>query len=214
MPHCAEDVSELFIKICGLRTAEDVDAAVAAGADAVGFVFAHSPRRVDAATARELAARAGDRVLTVGVFRGQPLEEVRELAAASGIRAVQLHGDEGPEYYEALRPEGYTLVRATAPAPEQPESCGALGEDLLLLDAPAPGAGKPWDWSDPRFVPPAGRWVLAGGLDAANVGRAVRTLAPWGVDVSSGVEVRRGVKDPALITEFVRAAREASAASA
>ncbi|RLV04664.1 phosphoribosylanthranilate isomerase [Streptomyces griseocarneus] len=202
----------MFIKICGLRTAEDVDAAVAAGADAVGFVFADSPRRVDAATAAELAARVGEGVLTVGVFRGQPLEQVRELSAASGLRAVQLHGDEGPEYYRALRPEGYTLVRATAPTPERPETCGELGEDLLLLDAPAPGAGRPWDWSDPRFVPPAGRWLLAGGLDADNVGRAVRTLSPWGVDVSSGVEIRRGVKDPALITQFVRAAREASAA--
>ncbi|MEV5240826.1 phosphoribosylanthranilate isomerase [Streptomyces cinnamoneus] len=199
----------MFIKICGLRTAVDVDAAVTAGADAVGFVFADSPRRIEAAPARELAARVPSHVLTVGVFRHQPLEEVAALAAAAGLRAVQLHGDEGPEYYTALGGEGYTLVRATAPEPQQPERCGALGEDLLLLDAPAPGSGKAWDWTDPRFVPPQGRWILAGGLDAGNVARAVRALSPWGVDVSSGVEASRGVKDAGLIARFVAAARSA-----
>lgn len=204
-------MSELFIKICGLRTEGDVDAAVAAGADAIGLVFAESPRRVDAQTARTLAQRVPEQVLTVGVFRHQPLEEVRALAAASGVRAVQLHGGESPDYYPALRADGYTLLRATAPEPGRPERCGALGEDYLLLDAPAPGAGRPWDWTDPRFVPPTGSWLLAGGLDAVNVGEAVRTLSPWGVDVSSGVEIERGVKDPALIAAFVRAARSASA---
>ncbi|MEU4211711.1 phosphoribosylanthranilate isomerase [Streptomyces sp. NPDC026206] len=202
-------MSELFIKICGLRTARDVDAAVTAGADAIGFVFARSPRRVEAAVARELAERVPPHLLTVGVFRDQPLEEVAALAAAAGLRAVQLHGGESPAYYPALRDQGYTLLRATAPDPRRPERCGAQGEHLLLLDAPAPGSGQAWDWTDPRFVPPAGRWILAGGLDAGNVGRAVREVSPWGVDVSSGVESSRGVKDAALITAFVAAARGA-----
>ncbi len=182
---------------------------MAAGADAIGFVFAPSPRLVGAAEARELAGRVPPHVLTVGVFRHQPLEEVASLAAAAGLRAVQLHGDEGPEYYTALRDEGYTLLRATAPDAGRRETCGALGEHMLLLDAPAPGSGRAWDWSDPRFVPPQGRWLLAGGLDAGNVGRAVRELSPWGVDVSSGVESARGVKDTTLIAEFVSAARAA-----
>lgn len=184
-----------------------------AGADAIGFVFAPSPRLVGAAEARELAERVPPHVLTVGVFRRQPLDEVTSLAAAAGLRAVQLHGDEGPEYYTALRQAGYTLLRATAPHPGRPERCGALGEQMLLLDAPAPGSGRAWDWSDPRFVPPQGRWILAGGLDAGNVARAVRELSPWGVDVSSGVEADRGVKDPALITAFVAAARGANSSA-
>ncbi|MFF4103281.1 phosphoribosylanthranilate isomerase [Streptomyces sp. NPDC001903] len=198
-------MSELFVKICGLKTGPDVDVAVAAGADAVGFVFAAgSPRTIAAAAARELAARVPASVLTVGVFRGQPVEEVRRLAEESGVRGVQLHGDEGPEYYEALRAEGRTLLRATA---EHVKRCGEYGEDLLLLDAPDPGSGKPWNWGSAEFTAPEGRWLLAGGLTPGNVREAVETTGAWGVDVSSGVERERGVKDPALIRAFIEAAR-------
>ncbi|GGR87217.1 N-(5'-phosphoribosyl)anthranilate isomerase [Streptomyces nojiriensis] len=198
-------MSDLFVKICGLKTAHDVDVAVEAGADAVGFVFAPgSPRTVDAVTARELAARVPAGVLTVGVFRGQPLDEVRQLTEESGVRAVQLHGDEGPEYYEALRAEGRTLLRATA---ERVERCGEYGEDLLLIDAPDPGSGKPWNWGSEEFSAPEGRWLLAGGLNPGNVREAVQTTGAWGVDVSSGVERERGVKSPDLIRAFIEAAR-------
>ncbi|MFF4320465.1 phosphoribosylanthranilate isomerase [Streptomyces sp. NPDC001568] len=194
-----------FVKICGLKTAHDVEVAVAAGADAVGFVFAPgSPRTVDAAAARALAAGVPDGVLTVGVFRGQSVAEVRRLTEESGVRAVQLHGDEGPEYYEELRTPGRTLVRATA---EHVRRCGELGEDLLLLDAPDPGSGKPWNWGSAEFTAPEGRWLLAGGLTPANVGEALAATGAWGVDVSSGVESERGVKSPQLIRAFVAAAR-------
>ncbi|MCX4629173.1 phosphoribosylanthranilate isomerase [Streptomyces sp. NBC_01443] len=198
-------MSELFVKICGLKTANDVDVAVAAGADAVGFVFAAgSPRTIDAAAARELAARVPAGVLTVGVFRGQPVEEVRRLTEESGVRGVQLHGDEGPEYYEALRAEGRILLRATA---EHVKRCGEYGEDLLLLDAPDPGSGKPWNWGSEEFTAPGGHWLLAGGLTPGNVREAVETTGAWGVDVSSGVERERGVKSPDLIRAFIEAAR-------
>nr|WSW45203.1 phosphoribosylanthranilate isomerase [Streptomyces sp. NBC_01001] len=198
-------MSELFVKICGLKTANDVDVAVAAGADAVGFVFAAgSPRTIDAAAARELAARVPAGVLTVGVFRGQPVEEVRRLTEESGVRGVQLHGDEGPEYYEALRAEGRILLRATA---EHVKRCGEYGEDLLLLDAPDPGSGKPWNWGSEEFTAPGGHWLLAGGLAPGNVREAVETTGAWGVDVSSGVERERGVKSPDLIRAFIEAAR-------
>ncbi|WP_406512315.1 phosphoribosylanthranilate isomerase [Streptomyces sp. NBC_00161] len=198
-------MSDLFVKICGLKTANDVDVAVAAGADAVGFVFAAgSPRTIDAAAARELAARVPAGVLTVGVFRGQPVEEVRRLTEESGVRGVQLHGDEGPEYYEALRAEGRTLLRATA---LHVGRCGEYGEDLLLIDAPDPGSGKPWNWASREFTAPEGHWLLAGGLNPGNVREAVETTGAWGVDVSSGVERERGVKSPDLIRAFIEAAR-------
>lgn len=198
-----------FIKICGLKTEADIDAAVAAGADAVGFVFAPgSPRTVDAATARRLAERVPTRVLTVGVFRKQSVEEVRRFAEESGVRGVQLHGEEGPEYFEALRAEGRTLLRATA----QPvERCGEYGEDLLLLDAPDPGSGKPWNWGAAEFAAPEGRWLLAGGLSPDNVREALNVTGAWGVDVSSGVESERGVKSPDLIRAFIDAARNTKA---
>lgn len=199
------DMTDVFVKICGLKTAHDVEVAVAAGADAVGFVFAPgSPRTVDAATARELVAGVPDGVLTVGVFRGQSVAEVRRFAEESGVRGVQLHGEEGPEDFAALRAEGRTLLRATALPVER---CGEYGEDLLLLDAPDPGSGKPWNWGSAEFTAPAGRWLLAGGLTPANVGEAVAVTGAWGVDVSSGVESERGVKSPDLIRAFVTAAR-------
>ncbi|MFD9353752.1 phosphoribosylanthranilate isomerase [Streptomyces sp. NPDC060031] len=201
-------MSDLFVKICGLKTAHDVDVAVAAGADAVGFVFAPgSPRTVDAATARALAARVPDGVLTVGVFRGQPVGEVRRFAEESGVRGVQLHGEEGPEDFAALRAEGRTLLRATA---EHVERCGEYGEDLLLLDAPDPGSGKPWNWGSADFTAPEGHWLLAGGLNPDHVREAVETTGAWGVDVSSGVERERGVKSPELIRAFIEAARGTS----
>ncbi|WP_328299481.1 phosphoribosylanthranilate isomerase [Streptomyces sp. NBC_00435] len=199
------DVSDVFIKICGLRTAHDVDVAVAAGADAVGFVFAPgSPRTVDAATARGLVAGVPEGVLTVGVFRGQSVEEVRRFTEESGVLAVQLHGEEGPEDFAALRAEGRTLLRATA---EHVKRCGEYGEDLLLIDAPDPGSGKPWNWGSAEFAAPGGRWLLAGGLTPGNVREALGVTGAWGVDVSSGVESERGVKSPDLIRAFIAAAR-------
>ncbi|MFJ8163537.1 phosphoribosylanthranilate isomerase [Streptomyces sp. NPDC096136] len=198
-------MSELFIKICGLKTPEDVDVAVEAGAGAVGFVLApNSPRTVGADLARELAARVPAEVLTVGVFRGQPLEEVRRLAEESGVRGVQLHGDEPPAYYQELRAPGRTLLRATA---EHVARCGEYGEDLLLIDAPDPGSGKPWNWGSADFAAPEGRWLLAGGLNPANVREALGATGAWGVDVSSGVERERGVKSPDLIRAFIGAAQ-------
>ncbi len=200
-------MGERFVKICGLRTERDVDTAVAAGADAIGFVFAaNSPRTVDARTAHGLAERVPGHVLTVGVFRGQSVAQVRELTECSGIRAVQLHGDEGQDYYQALRIPGRTLIRATA-AGRTPPRVGEFGEDLLLLDAPDPGSGTPWNWASPDFVTPERRWLLAGGLHPGNVRAALEATGAWGVDVSSGVESERGVKSPDLIRAFLAAAR-------
>lgn len=198
--------NSLFVKICGLKTERDVDTAVEAGADAIGFVFSKSPRRIDAATAARLCRRVPEGVLTVGVFRAEPLGEVRSVAADAGIGAVQLHGPEDRAYYDELASGGWTLIRAAAFGDSVPRF-GDMGEDMLLLDAPVPGSGVAWDWSS---RPPAGsgeKWLLAGGLSPDNVRDAIDAARPWGVDVSSGVEQSRGVKDPALITAFVKAAR-------
>ncbi|KUL36073.1 phosphoribosylanthranilate isomerase [Streptomyces sp. NRRL F-4489] len=210
LPNPLDPLHPLFIKICGLRTEQDVDTAIEAGADAVGFVFAPSPRQVDADTAARLARRVPPHVLTVGVFRDQPVADVRALADATGIRAIQLHGHEGPSHYTELRQydEDRTLIRATTYG-NPPPTLGEMGEDILLLDAPTPGAGLPWAWTDPSFQPPKAPWLLAGGLTPTNITAALQATHPWGADVSSGVESTRGIKDPALIRAFIREARAA-----
>ncbi|MCX5170368.1 phosphoribosylanthranilate isomerase [Streptomyces antibioticus] len=202
----SDSSDHLFVKICGLKTERDVDTAVESGADAVGFVFSASPRRIDPATAARLCRRVPEHVLTVGVFRDEPLADVRSVAAEAGIRAVQLHGSEGREYYDDLGAGGWTLIRAAAFGDTVPR-CGEMGEDLLLLDAPVPGSGVAWDWSGGPAPAPGEKWLLAGGLTPENVRAAVDAARPWGVDVSSGVEATRGVKDPALIRTFVAVAR-------
>ena len=200
-----------WVKICGLTTIDAVEASVEAGADAVGFVLAEgSPRTLDAASARLLVERAASRVETVGVFRGQPVDEVIELAARSGVDTVQLHGDESPSDVAVVRAAGFRVIRAidaVSYAAESEEARVAFAEDALLIDAVAPGAGATFDAAPLLAAPPHRDWILAGGLTPSNVAELVDELGPAGVDVSSGVESSRGVKDLGLIADFVAAAR-------
>ncbi|PZE78296.1 phosphoribosylanthranilate isomerase [Curtobacterium sp. MCBD17_019] len=200
----------LWIKICGLSTPETVDAAIDAGADALGFVFAAgSPRTVTADQAKELVERVPEGIDAVGVFRDQEIDEIVGVASAVGLTTLQLHGDETPSDFARARDAGFFTIRAVAAQDylrETPEQRAAYDHDLLLLDAAEPGAGK---LVDPSTI--TGRvdeaWILAGGLTPANVRAAVQLLDPDGVDVSSGVESSRGVKDPARIRAFVEAVR-------
>ncbi|NIJ05833.1 phosphoribosylanthranilate isomerase [Frigoribacterium faeni] len=203
-----------WVKICGLSTPETVDAAVAAGADAVGFVLAPgSPRTVGPATVRELRARVPEGIETVGVFRGQGVGEVLDLARASSISTVQLHGDESLDDVAAVQAAGFRVIRAVSAARyagEAEEARAAFREDALLLDAVEPGAGAVFDARPLLAAPPARDWLLAGGLTPDTVGEllaSLRSVGAVGVDVSSGVESSRGVKDVGLIAEFVAAAR-------
>ncbi len=200
----------MFVKICGLREPEHVAAAVSAGADAIGFVLTASPRQVTPERAAELAAEIPENVLTVGVFAGQTVAEVRALADASGVRAIQLHGNYPAESFAALAEHSARLIRAVGADTAQPLTAGAFGEDLLLVDAPKPGSGESWD---PAVLPslPTGQWLLAGGLYPDTVTAAIAAVHPWGVDVSSGVEVSRGVKDSEAIRRFIAAAKGAGA---
>jgi phosphoribosylanthranilate isomerase len=197
----------VYVKICGLSEPEHVAAAVEAGADAIGFVLTASPRRVSPERAAELAALVPEHVLTVGVFRGEDPVAVRAAALAAGVRGIQLHGKHPHGDFTALKDLDRTLVRAVDASADL--RCGAFDESLLIVDAPRPGSGEPWDWAAVRGRP-TGRWLLAGGLDPANVAEAVAAAGPWGVDVSSGVETAPGVKDSALIARFLTAARGAA----
>lgn len=201
----------MFVKICGLREPLTVDAAVQSGADAVGFVFAPgSPRTVDAATVRQLVQSVPDGIKTVGVFRRQPLDEVIATAHLAGVDTVQLHGGEPLDDFERLRAEGFGTIRALSIdeyAQEAQRDPEGLLAHRLLIDAPIPGAGEPFDPAALGAHPPQGDWLLAGGLTPDNVADLIRATSPAGVDVSSGVESTRGQKDVSLIRAFLAAAR-------
>lgn len=205
----AANVARVWVKICGLSDAENLDVAIEAGADAVGFVFApRSPRYVEATAVTALLERVPTGVETVGVFRNQPLEDVIRTAELAGVSTVQLHGDEPPTDHAELRARGWRTIRATtASGWLSDERRAQYREDLLLIDAPEPGAGETFDATALLRDPPARSWILAGGLRPGNVAGLVATLGPWGVDVSSGVEESPGRKSPELIREFVAAAR-------
>jgi phosphoribosylanthranilate isomerase len=200
------------IKICGLTREEDVDAAVAAGADALGFVFyPPSPRYVTAQRAVELVRRIPPFVEVVGLFVNEPPEVVQAVCAALPISILQFHGDENAAYCRQFsRP--YLRAARVRPELDLVEFAGSFPDARgLLLDAFVEGyggGGHVFDWT---LIPPdlPGFLVLSGGLTAANVGDAIRRVRPVAVDVSSGVEMGKGIKDHSKIAAFVAAVRKA-----
>ena len=197
-----------FIKMCGLRDDATVDLAVGLGVDAVGFVFAASPRQVTVEQATRLRSRLPGDVLAVGVFVQIGLDEIVATARAADLHHVQVHDLRSTDDVAALHDAGLTVIRAINTG-TVPGVADDLGADLLLVDGAVAGAGHTWDWRD-RSALPTGRWILAGGLSPDNVARAVATSGAWGVDVSSGIESTRGVKDPELMTAFAAAVRAAA----
>lgn len=197
----------MFVKVCGLSTPESVRAAVDAGADAVGLVLTHSAREVSPDLARDLAAGVPAGLPAVGVFRHEAAAAAVALAREAGLEWVQLHGERTPEDVRTVHAAGLKLIRAIRMA-SSPESFADWGEDLLLIDAAVPGSGEAWDYASVRALRLEGRrWLLAGGLDPDNVAEAATAAGAWGVDVSSGVEQSRGVKDLDKIAAFVKTAK-------
>ncbi|WP_395399704.1 phosphoribosylanthranilate isomerase [Arthrobacter sp. UC242_113] len=197
----------MFVKVCGLSTPESVREAVEAGADAVGFVLTASPRVVSPAQVTQLVKAVPDGVAAVAVFRSEPAADAVAIARAAGLSWIQLHGDRTPDDVKTAHDAGMKVIRAVTMG-AAPDAFADWGEELLLIDAAVPGSGEAWDYSSVRAKGLAGRqWLLAGGLDPANVSEAARDAGAWGVDVSSGVEQTRGVKDLAKIRAFVTAAK-------
>ncbi|HEV2361438.1 MAG TPA: phosphoribosylanthranilate isomerase [Acidimicrobiales bacterium] len=200
----------MFVKICGITSEEDALLAVAMGADAVGFVFAPSPRQIAPTTAAMIARRLPPEILTVGVFRDEAPQRVIEIVNRSGLGAAQLHGHESREDTGTVA-VGVPLVIKGFPAGHPGlERAGEYGASIVLIDAPSPGSGKVFDWRLAEGAATAQRIVLAGGLDADNVAEAIRVVRPWGVDVSTGVESEPGKKDPLKVKAFIAAARAAA----
>jgi phosphoribosylanthranilate isomerase len=213
-------VKRLFVKICGITSADDAGLAVDAGADALGFVFwPMSPRKVDPARAAAIARELPPFVLRVGVFVDMARDEMARIADAVGLDLLQLHGDEPPAALAGLPRRAIKAVRVGKgfAADEATRYAGCAAG--LLVDTRMPGetqlpggTGVPFDWSLVKGLADRVPFlVLAGGLGPANVAEAVRAVAPHAVDVSSGVESLPGRKDPAKVRAFVEAARAAEA---
>lgn len=197
----------MFVKVCGLSTPESVRTAVDAGADAVGFVLTSSPREVTPDQVRILLPLVPANVKAVAVFRHEPAADAVSVARAAGLTWVQLHGTRTAEDVKTVHDAGMRLIRAVTMG-AAPDEFSDLGEDLLLIDAAVPGSGESWDYASVRAKGLGGReWLLAGGLEPGNVAFAAAAADAWGVDVSSGVESSRGVKDLAKIRAFVEAAK-------
>jgi len=199
-------VTPLWIKICGLRTAAAIEVAAAAGANAVGFVFHEaSPRNLPLAAARELQRAVSGGVERVAVFLHPSQALVN--AVLDAIEPDWLQTDVGD--LSGLRlPDGVRVL----PVLRDGEVNVAALPGRILFESARSGAGERADWRAAAEFAGATQLVLAGGLHPANVAEAVRAVRPFGVDVSSGVERERGVKDARLIREFIRAAREAERA--
>jgi phosphoribosylanthranilate isomerase len=198
----------MFVKVCGLSTPESVREAVDSGADAVGFVLTASPRVVSPGQVSSLLAHVPERVTPIAVFRHEPVADAVAIARAAGLEWVQLHGARTREDIATVHDAGMKVIRAVTMDATRQE-IEDWGEDLLLIDAAVPGSGETWDYAAMTEVPELQerRWLLAGGLNPANVAQASAAAHAWGVDVSSGVEASRGVKDLAKIRAFVHAAK-------
>jgi len=199
----------VFIKICGSTSAEDALLSVSLGADALGFVFAESKRQVNAATVASIVQVLPSEVLTVGVFRNAPVDVIVSALQSTGLRGVQLHGDEGPEVASELRDHVPFLVQAFTADDPRLQRLSEYPIDAVLLDSPTPGSGQTFDWSTIADLPQRCRVILAGGLNPANVADAIERVRPWGVDAVSGVEASPGHKDPDALAAFISSARDA-----
>lgn len=206
-----------WIKFCGTTSVEDALASVEAGADALGFIFASSPRRVTAQQARQIIHELPQNVERVGVFRHATAEEIRKIVTEVALTGIQLHGDENlAEVYDSLprsRRDSLRIIRTLIVEKGFEAQLDAGNGPVVsawLLDSGA-GSGRTFDWqaARARLGERQEKLIIAGGLTPGNVGDAIRTFSPWGVDVVSGIEQEPGRKDPVKTREFVAAVRKA-----
>ncbi|MGD8883668.1 MAG: phosphoribosylanthranilate isomerase [Desulfobacterales bacterium] len=204
---------EVNVKICGITNLTDACTAVRLGADALGFIFAPSPRRIAPQTAREIIRALPPFVKTVGVFVNEAPASIRKVINDCGLDLVQLHGDESPALCDELMPHTIKALRI------KDESSLQAGQPYhgkvraLLLDTytkeKAGGTGKTFDWQLAIQIKKQGSpIILSGGLAPANIVAAIRSVRPYAVDVNSGVEVRPGKKSPTLIRDLMENVRQ------
>ena len=208
-----------WIKFCGTTSLDDALASIDAGADALGFIFATSKRRVTLEQAREILRNVPDRIERIGVFLDESAESIRRYVTELNLTGVQLHGNGsggdlssslGQKHRKNLRVIKTILVKDGFQAELKKLEPANQAVDAWLLDSGA-GSGKTFDWRAVRneLGDWQGRFIIAGGLKPANVSEAMQIFNPWGVDVVSGIEREPGRKDPEKMRAFVAAVRKA-----
>jgi phosphoribosylanthranilate isomerase len=202
----------VFIKICGITRAQDADLAADLGATAIGFIFwPGSPRYIAPEDARAIVQGKSSKVSAVGVFVNEPAERVREIMDLVQLDLAQLHGIESPEYCRRLAGLGpVNLIKAVGMKDDGTVEVSGFDPDVLVLvDAHDSrrhgGTGRTVNWHGAREIAAARPTILSGGLNAKNVGLAIASVQPYGIDVSSGVESAPGVKDADRLKRFFEA---------
>ena len=203
------------IKICGITDVHDASMASQLGADALGFIFAPSPRQVSPEQARCIIHTLPPFVKTVGIFVDDDLGTIREIMDFCGLDMVQLHGNESPEFCRQLMPHSIKAFRLKDTLSLSPIRNYQGRVRALLLDTYERGikggTGKTFDWSLACEIADLGvPVILSGGLEPSNIQRAISTVRPYAVDVNSGVEIRPGQKSPILMKELIKAVRRMS----
>jgi len=198
------------VKICGITNEEDAVQAVEAGADALGFVFYDlSPRCISYEKTKKIIEKLPPFVVPVGVFVNNPIRSINLAVERCGIQVVQLHGDETPSFCSGIRHKVVKAFRVRDIS--SLENIRNYPVSGFLLDAYVPGSyggtGLTFNWETARVAKQYGPVILAGGLNAGNVRKAVESVEPYGIDVSSGVEASPGRKDHAKVAEFIKRAK-------
>ncbi|MGD0919255.1 MAG: phosphoribosylanthranilate isomerase [Thermodesulfobacteriota bacterium] len=200
-----------WIKICGITNIEDALRAASLGVDALGFIFAPSPRKVDPATVRAIIQNLPTTLFKVGVFSNHPLSEVQETAAYCNLNGLQLHGEESPDYCQAFSQQVIKTIRIKDL--ESLKDMAKYPNVSILLDTWSPtkggGTGTPFPWEIALKAKGKRDFILSGGLNPSNVADAVKKIGPMGVDVCSGVETMPGKKEPSKMAEFIKEVRKA-----
>ncbi len=203
------------VKICGITNEEDALAAVKFGADALGFNFyTKSPRYISPDKARQIIEKLPEKILIVGVFVNEALEKTKEIAETVKLDAIQLHGDETPDFVRKLKSKtDLEVIKAFRVSPDfEPEKIVEYGADAVLLDAYSPneygGTGKTFDWEiakrTQKIFP---KMYLAGGLSAENISGVILEIKPFAVDACSSLEKEKGVKDLQKLERFLSAVK-------
>ena len=217
--HCTTS-KNMFIKICGITNLEDAQNAIAFGAGAIGLVFAESPRKVTPGKAKEIIKHLKGGILKVGVFVNEPADKVEETARFCGLDAVQLHGDEGPDYCSKFQPKAdppsaEKIIKVIKAFRVKDETSllslkGYTGVFAYLLDSFSKdrygGTGKVFDWTLALKAKAMGKPViLSGGIGLDNIRNAIKAVRPYGIDISSSIEKEPGKKETLLMKRLIDA---------